>query len=222
MALVIMSGCPTYIPIANIASYPKSCLSVGIAKDFQVIPISVLVQSSVHSAPNWSEVHSGNQRASNLRSVWCNSQISRISTLRPTISRQARTVCELGGQYDESFTDVEKYMLNCFTFKAVRSVLGQLQETNPPQYAFFYNFVVDNKPQDGKIFLQTLLKEKQELGERVMVTRLHLFNTWIKGYNHADMYKAMSDQNLELLRERLVQTVKFTEDTERPQPPPTT
>eukprot|EP00271_Cylindrocystis_brebissonii_P004741 TRINITY_DN16577_c0_g1_i1.p1 TRINITY_DN16577_c0_g1~~TRINITY_DN16577_c0_g1_i1.p1 ORF type:complete len:214 (-),score=34.40 TRINITY_DN16577_c0_g1_i1:721-1332(-) len=143
--------------------------------------------------------------------------ICRLPSLTRRQDRAFRgtTRAEMGGQYEETFFDIERQMLNCFTFKAVRCVLGQLKETNPPVYTYFYNFVVDNKPQDGKIFVQVLLKERQELGERVLITRLHLFNTWVKKYNHADLYSIMRDQNLELLRERLVQTVKFS-DEERP------
>jgi len=129
-------------------------------------------------------------------------------------------VDELGGQYEDTFDDVEKHLLDYFTYKGVKTVLAQLSEMNPPEYAWFYNFVVNNKPQDSKLFLRTLVKERQELGERVMVTRLHLFNKWVKKYNHAQMHKAISDQNLELLRERLIQTVKLTSDGDNIDRPP--
>ena len=42
-----------------------------------------------------------------------------------------------------------------------------------------------------------------------------------QNYNHANVHKAIEDQNLELLRERLFQTVKFSaegEDPKRPTP----
>jgi hypothetical protein len=39
-------------------------------------------------------------------------------------------------------------------------------------------------------------------------------------YNHAQMHKAISDQNLELLRERLIQTVKLTSDGDNIDRPP--
>lgn len=129
-------------------------------------------------------------------------------------------VDDLGGQYEDTFDDVEKHLLDYFTYKAVKTVLAQLSEMNPPEYAWFYNFVVNNKPQDSKLFIRILVKEKQELGERVMVTRLHLFNKWVKKYNHVQMHKAISDQNLELLRERLIQTVKLTSDGDNIDRPP--
>lgn len=129
--------------------------------------------------------------------------------------RPSTLVAEIAGQYDENFDDIQKNMLDYFTFKAVKTVLGQLGEMNPPAYKWFYNFVVQNKPQDSKLFIRSLVKENQELAERVMVTRLHLFNKWVKRYNHEELYTAIKGQNLELLRERLIQTVTF-QDIDRP------
>lgn len=121
-------------------------------------------------------------------------------------------VSEFAGQYEDSFEDVKAQLLNYFTYKAVRTVLNQLYEMNPTQYTWFYNFVAHNKPGDGKRFLRTLVKEKQDLAERVMVTRLHLYGKWIKKCDHAEIYKEISDDNLELMRERLKETVIWPSD----------
>ncbi|XP_057484480.1 chaperonin-like RbcX protein 2, chloroplastic [Actinidia eriantha] len=129
--------------------------------------------------------------------------------------RRARSlvvVNELAGQYEDSFEDVKSQILNYFTYKAVRTVLNQLYEMNPTQYRWFYDFVAANKPGDGKRFIRTLVKEKQELAERVMVTRLHLYGKWVKKCNHAEIYNEISDQNLELMRERLMETVIWPSD----------
>ncbi|XP_057953453.1 chaperonin-like RbcX protein 2, chloroplastic [Malania oleifera] len=121
-------------------------------------------------------------------------------------------VNEVAGQYDDSFEDVKTTLLNYFTHKAVRTVLNQLYEMNPTQYRWFYDFVATHKPGDAKRFLRTLGKEKQELAERVMVTRLHLYGKWVKKCDHAEIYKEISDQNLELMRERLIETVIWPSD----------
>ncbi|KAJ1390323.1 Chaperonin-like RbcX [Sesbania bispinosa] len=126
--------------------------------------------------------------------------------------RRVTIVNELGGQYEETFEDVKTQMLNYFTYKAVRTVLQQLYEMNPPQYTWFYNFVASNKPGDGKRFIRSLGKEQQELAERVMVTRLHLYGKWVKKCNHAEIYQEISDENLELMRERLMETVIWPSD----------
>lgn len=121
-------------------------------------------------------------------------------------------VNELAGQYEDSFEDVKTQILNYFTYKAVRTVLNQLYEMNPTQYRWFYDFLATNKPGDGTRFLRSLGKEKHELAERVMVTRLHLYAKWIKKCDHAAIYKEISDQNLELMRERLMETVIWPSD----------
>ncbi|XP_061376301.1 chaperonin-like RbcX protein 2, chloroplastic isoform X2 [Gastrolobium bilobum] len=126
--------------------------------------------------------------------------------------RRFTIVNELGGQYDDNFEDVKTQMLNYFTYKAVRTVLQQLYEMNPPKYTWFYNFVASNKPADGKRFIRSLGKEHQELAERVMVTRLHLYGKWVKKCNHAEIYQEISDENLELMRERLMETVIWPSD----------
>ncbi|KAL6894299.1 hypothetical protein ACP4OV_008397 [Aristida adscensionis] len=123
-------------------------------------------------------------------------------------------VCNLAGNYEDSFDDVQLQLMNYFTYKAVRTVLTQLYEMNPPSYRWFYNFVAVNKPTDGKLFLRALGKERQELAERVMITRLHLYGKWIKKCDHAKMYEMISDENLTLMRERLMETVIWpTDDT---------
>ncbi|ESQ41999.1 hypothetical protein EUTSA_v10015929mg [Eutrema salsugineum] len=107
---------------------------------------------------------------------------------------------------------VQKQIVNYFTYKAVRTVLHQLYEMNPPQYTWFYNHIVSNRPTDGKRFLRSLGKESQELAERVMITRLHLYGKWIKKCDHGKIYQDISDENLALMRERLMETVIWPSD----------
>ncbi|KAG4952842.1 hypothetical protein AAZX31_14G009800 [Glycine max] len=127
-------------------------------------------------------------------------------------TKRLTIVNELGGQYEDTFHDVKKQILNYFTYKAVRTVLQQLYEMNPPQYRWFYNFVATNDPADGKHFIRSLAKEQHQLAERVMITRLHLYGKWIKKCNHAEIYQEISDENLELMRERLMETVIWPSD----------
>ncbi|KAL4387219.1 hypothetical protein GQ457_09G021880 [Hibiscus cannabinus] len=79
--------------------------------------------------------------------------------------------------------------------------------------ALLKKFAAANKPTDGKRFLR-ILSKRQELAERVMVTRLHLYAKWIKKCDHAEIYREISDENLELMRERLMQTVASKEGVE--------
>ncbi|XP_008227309.1 PREDICTED: uncharacterized protein LOC103326837 [Prunus mume] len=133
-------------------------------------------------------------------------------SMRKRKNRSSVIVNELAGQYEDSFEDVKTQILNYFTYKAVRTVMSQLYEMNPTQYRWFYDFVATHKPGDGKRFIRTLGKERHELAERVMVTRLHLYGKWVKKCNHAEIYQEISDQNLELMRERLIETVIWPSD----------
>ncbi|KAJ4780874.1 Chaperonin-like RbcX protein [Rhynchospora pubera] len=47
-------------------------------------------------------------------------------------------VDELAGQYEDAFEDVDQQMVHYFTYKAVRTVLHQLYEMNPPVYTWLY------------------------------------------------------------------------------------
>uniref|UniRef100_A0A7N0TJM8 Chaperonin-like RbcX protein n=1 Tax=Kalanchoe fedtschenkoi TaxID=63787 RepID=A0A7N0TJM8_KALFE len=152
--------------------------------------------------------------------LWTDSRISarmlwqivnRLSRRQMRV-RKMEIVDELGGQYEHTFNDVKLQIRNYFTFKAVRTVLHQLYEMNPSEYTWFYNYIATNRPGEGKRFLQALAKERQVLAERVMVTRLHLYAKWIKICDHEKIYKEISDENLELMRERLMETVIWPVD----------
>ncbi|XP_030521136.1 chaperonin-like RbcX protein 2, chloroplastic isoform X2 [Rhodamnia argentea] len=153
---------------------------------------------------------SWNHRRLHAKSVPRN--MSRRFSNKPRKHRSFKIASEVAGQYEDSFEDVKTQILNYFTYKAVRTVLNQLYEMNPTQYRWLYEFVATNKPGDGKRFISILGKEKHDLAERVMITRLHLYGKWIKKCNHAEIYQEISDENLELMRERLMETVIWPSD----------
>ncbi|PUZ72553.1 hypothetical protein GQ55_2G403300 [Panicum hallii var. hallii] len=119
---------------------------------------------------------------------------------------------EFGGTYEDGFEDVHKNIINYFTYKATHTVLHQLYEMNPPSYTWLYNYVLVNDPLDGDYFLRLLAKERQDLAERVMITRLHLYGKWIKKCDHAMMYERISKENLDIMRQRLLETVVWPAD----------
>ncbi|XP_012699265.1 chaperonin-like RbcX protein 2, chloroplastic isoform X2 [Setaria italica] len=120
-------------------------------------------------------------------------------------------VAEFGGTYEDGFEDVHKNIINYFTYKATHTVLHQLYEMNPPSYTWLYNYITVCDPLDGDYFLRLLAKD---LAERVMITRLHLYGKWIKKCDHAMMYERISKENLDIMRQRLLETVVWpTDDT---------
>ncbi|KAH0730897.1 hypothetical protein KY285_001810 [Solanum tuberosum] len=158
--------------------------------------------------------------SSSFLEAWCEWRLSAkmVSLALNGGSRKRQKIRKftvIGGlevEDDDSGEDVKNEIINVITYKAVRTVLQQLYEMNPPQYTWFYNFIVNHVPNTGKNFLQQLFKEKRELAERVMITRLSLYSIWMQKCDHAELYNRISDENVELMRERLAQTVIWPSD----------
>ncbi len=70
--------------------------------------------------------------------------------------------------------DTAKVLSSYLTYQAVRIILTQLSETNPPLAYWLNNFSSTGKIQDGEAYLQELLQTKQDMAFRVMTVRQHL------------------------------------------------
>jgi RbcX protein len=68
-----------------------------------------------------------------------------------------------------------KTLSSYLTYQAVRTVLTQLGETNPPLAFWLHNFSAD-KIQDGEAYIQSLFREKPDLALRIMTVREHIAN----------------------------------------------
>jgi RbcX protein len=71
--------------------------------------------------------------------------------------------------------DTVKTLSSYLTYQAVRTVLNQLGETNPPLALWLHNFSAD-KIQDGEAYIQSLFREKPDLALRIMTVREHIAN----------------------------------------------
>ncbi|MEB3337110.1 MAG: chaperonin family protein RbcX [Leptolyngbyaceae bacterium] len=70
--------------------------------------------------------------------------------------------------------DTAKVLTSYLTYQALRTVLAQLSETNPPLAFWLSNFSATSNVQDGEAYLQDLMRENQELAFRIMTVREHL------------------------------------------------
>ncbi|WP_448560874.1 RuBisCO chaperone RbcX [Trichothermofontia sp.] len=70
--------------------------------------------------------------------------------------------------------DTAKVLVSYLTYQAVRTVIGQLSETNPPQAIWLSHFSATDKIQDGEAYLRELGQANQELALRIMTLRAHL------------------------------------------------
>ncbi|MEM8504345.1 MAG: chaperonin family protein RbcX [Cyanobacteria bacterium P01_D01_bin.1] len=70
--------------------------------------------------------------------------------------------------------DTAKVLTSYLTYQAVRTVLGQLKETNLPRHHWFHEFSSREKLQDGEAYIKSLFQEAPDLALRVMTVRLHV------------------------------------------------
>ncbi len=70
--------------------------------------------------------------------------------------------------------DTAKTLISYLTYQAVRTVLAQLSETNPPLALWLHRFSSTDKIQDGEAYIQKLFQEKQDLGFRILTVREYL------------------------------------------------
>nr|AOT85760.1 RbcX [uncultured Stigonema sp.] len=69
--------------------------------------------------------------------------------------------------------DTAKTLSSYLTCQAMRTVLAQINETNPPLALWLQRFSAD-KVQDGEAYIQELFKEKPDLALRIMIVREHI------------------------------------------------
>lgn len=69
--------------------------------------------------------------------------------------------------------DTAKTLQSYLTYQALKTVLAQLGETNPPLKHWLHNFSAD-KIQDGEAYLELLFREKPDLALRIMTVREHI------------------------------------------------
>lgn len=70
--------------------------------------------------------------------------------------------------------DTAKHLTSYLTYQAVRTVIAQLSETNPPLALWLNRFSSTGKIQDGEAYLQELLQEEPDLALRLLIVREHL------------------------------------------------
>lgn len=70
--------------------------------------------------------------------------------------------------------DTAKTLISYLTYQAVKNIVAQLSETNPPLAIWLSNFSKTGIIQDGEAYVKELLKENPELALRIMTVRQHL------------------------------------------------
>jgi hypothetical protein len=70
--------------------------------------------------------------------------------------------------------DTGKTLTSYLTYQAVRVVMHQLRELDPPCGYWFNGFATSHDLQNGEAFIAALLEERADLAIRIMTVRQHL------------------------------------------------
>lgn len=70
--------------------------------------------------------------------------------------------------------DTAKTLSSYLTYQAMRTVLAQISETNPPLAFWLHRFSSKEAIQDGEAYIHNLFQEKPDLALRIMVVREHI------------------------------------------------
>jgi hypothetical protein len=70
--------------------------------------------------------------------------------------------------------DTAKVLMSYLTYQASRTVMAQLNETDPPQAMWLQKFATKERVQDGELYIQDLFRERQSLAFRILTVREHL------------------------------------------------
>lgn len=102
------------------------------------------------------------------------------------------------------------------TYQALRTVLAQLGETNPPLAFWLQNFSAD-KVQDGEAYLEQLFKEKPDLALRIMVVREHIADE-VTDFLPEMVRTSIKQTNMEHRRQHLERMTQLEVQTASPEP----
>jgi RbcX protein len=98
--------------------------------------------------------------------------------------------------------DTTKTLVSYLTYQALKTVLAQLDETDPKRAYWLHQFSSREKIQDGEAYLKALFQEKQDLAFRILTVREHLANE-IAEYLPEMLRSHMQQANMAQRRQQL-------------------
>ncbi len=113
--------------------------------------------------------------------------------------------------------DTAKTLISYLTYQALRTVLDQLRETDPPQAYWLNSFSSRTTIQDGDAYIEELLRTRQELAFRIMTVRQHLAEE-VVDFLPEMVRSGIQQSNMEHRRQHLERITQLT-ISDYPPPP---
>lgn len=111
--------------------------------------------------------------------------------------------------------ETAKTLQSYLTYQALRTVLAQLGETNPPLAHWLQNFS-SGKIQDGEAYIEQLFRKQPDLALRIMTVREHIA-VEIAEFLPEMVCTGIQQANMEQRRQHLERITRI--DTSHPSPP---
>ncbi|WP_017316303.1 RuBisCO chaperone RbcX [Mastigocladopsis repens] len=112
--------------------------------------------------------------------------------------------------------DTAKTLQSYLTYQALRTVLAQLGETNPPLALWLQRFSAD-KIQDGEAYIEMLFQEKPDLALRIMTVREHIAEE-VSEFLPEMVRTGIQQANMEHRRQHLERITQIDVSTPSPEP----
>ncbi|BAZ23194.1 chaperonin family protein RbcX [Kalymmatonema gypsitolerans NIES-4073] len=112
--------------------------------------------------------------------------------------------------------DTAKTLQSYLTYQALRTVLAQLGETNPPLALWLHNFSA-NKVQDGEAYIKELFREKPDLALRIMTVREHIAEE-VADFLPEMVRTGIQQANMEQSRQHLERITQMNVSNPSPEP----
>jgi RbcX protein len=109
--------------------------------------------------------------------------------------------------------DTTKTLISYLTYRAVRVVYEQLDETEPKRAYWLHQFASRESIKDGEVFLRALFNERQELAFRVLTVRETLAEE-IADFLPEMLQTTMQQLNTEHRKEQLERMTKVALSSE--------
>jgi O-methyltransferase involved in polyketide biosynthesis len=113
--------------------------------------------------------------------------------------------------------DTTRTLISYLTYQAVRTVIGQLRETDPPRSFWLHQFSSKESIQDGEVYVQALFREQPDLAFRILTVREHLAEE-IADYLPEMLRSTMQQVNTEQRRQQLERMTQVSQEIPTLQP----
>lgn len=112
--------------------------------------------------------------------------------------------------------DTNKTLISYLTYRAVRVVYEQLDETEPKRAYWLHQFASRESIKDGERFMQQLFKERQDLAFRILTVRETLADA-LADFLPEMLRSGMQQANIEQRKNQLERMTQVSVEGDHPE-----